>query len=243
MKNCVYMNWFFDALQNITKHDTDNLYLYQFPMYSVCSNILRNRYGKPIDINSPNIYPNSLPVIFNIHLIKFCLNASNNVDKTIESCFLLRKTNNSHTLKMMENVSDFFIHPENSINLDSNRLEENINVFLKCKKFYCYDNVCFLPVLAAACNCVPILINKYHGFENIREIYRTYSPWMYYGIAYGDSEEELNFAKNSKHLLIDVIEKIDNGQFLNFFSENGSDTKIINFLKYLECYFGVSFYE
>ena len=47
----------------------------------------------------------------------------------------------------------------------------NIEIFLKCKKFYCYDNVCFLPVLATLCGCIPILNNKYPGFENIRELY------------------------------------------------------------------------
>jgi len=242
MSKCVYMQWFFDAFNILDLQGKDSLYLYQFPMYSWCSNILRMRYSLPIDINCTNIYPNSLPLIFNINIIENIINNTNK-NKTIESCYLLRKAADSHPLKMMDSVSDFYIHPGDSINLDSNSLEENISMFIKCKKFYCYDNVCFLPVLAALCNCTPILVNKYNGFENIKDMYKTYSPWMYYGIAYDDTEEELNFAKNTKHLLIDLLRKIDNDNFLNFFSDKGGNIQLLNFLKYLECYFGVSFHE
>ena len=66
---------------------------------------------------------------------------------------------------------------------------------------------------------------------------------MYYGIAYDDSEEAIQFAKNTKHKLIETIEKINNNEYLNFFSEKVNDDKFISFLRYLECYFGVSFCE
>jgi hypothetical protein len=242
MKNCVYMQWFYDVFCNISKYDDKALFLYQFPMYSCSSNILRNRYNVPIDINCINIYPNCLPLIFNIHVITDIMN-NNNIEKTIESCYLLRKTKDTHPLKMMDRVSDFYIHNEESISIDSYNLQENIEIFLKCKKIYCYDNVCFLPVLAAACGCIPVLINKYPGFENIRELYKIYSPWMYYGMAYDDTEEAIQFAKDTKHLLLETIKKIDSDNYLNFFSNNGGNLKILNFLKYLECYFGVSFSE
>lgn len=244
MSKCVYMQWFFDAFNNISLQEKDSLYLYQFPMYSCCSNILRIKYSLPIEINCTNIYPNSLPLLFNLKLIEDLINiSSTNTNKTIESCYLLRKASDSHPLKMMDSVSDFYIHPEDSISLDLNSLQENINMFIKCKKFYCYDNVCFLPVLAALCDCTPILVNKYNGFENIKDIYKTYSPWMYYGIAYDDTEEELSFAKNTKHLLIELLRKIDNDMVVNFFSDNAGNMQLLNFLKYLECYFGVSFHE
>jgi hypothetical protein len=244
MKNNIYMQWFFDTFDNKLIYDSNDLFLYQFPIYSLKSNILRQKYYLPIDINNTNKYPNSLPLLFNIKMINDLKNTIK-PEKTIESCYLLRKTNDQHPLKMMDNVNDYFIHPPDSINLDLNSLDQNIGIFLKCKKFYCYDNVCFLPVIANVCDCQAIIIGKYPGFEDIKNIYKIYNPWMYYGMAYNDTEEEFNFAKNTKHLLFEFIDKTLNGNFENFFTNDNDNGhfQLLNFLKYIECYFNVSFYE
>jgi hypothetical protein len=238
----VYMVWFFDSFRNKTEYDDDDLYLYQFPFYYMKENILKQRYNLPIDINRYNYYPNCLPIVFNIDMLLglYEQNKSNNNDRSL-TCYVLRKTHDTHPLKFIDSIHDYFIHPEDSINIDKNNMSENIEIFQKCKKFYCYDNVSFLAPMAVMCGCETILIQNYPGLKDIREIYKTYSPWMYYGIAYGDNEESLEFARNTKHILIDILKKIKEENYFNFTSDNNCDNAILSLLKYLECYFQVSF--
>jgi hypothetical protein len=246
MKNEVYFNWFFDSLRNKIEHSENALYMAQFTFYFLKENIFREKYSLPIDLNNWNEYPNCFPLCFNIKVILEIYNSikiKNDVTERNGSCYLLRKTCDSHTLKIVDSVKDYFIHPEDSISIDNFRLEENIDVFLKCDKFYCYDNVTFLAVIASACGCTPILIPNYRGFCDIREIYKIYAPWMYYGMAYGDTQEQLEFAKNTRDELFDLLESISKNEYANFFTDSSPDSSILTFLQYLECYFNVSFLE
>lgn len=244
MNKKVYFNWFFDPFKNTNDYDNNCLNVYQFSVYSIKRNVLRQKYGLPININDIDEYPNSFPVFFNFHLI---FNLINNIDKNKyvrdKSCYTLRKTNDSHTMKFMTSIKDYFIHPENSICIDKNNLQENIDTFLRCDKFYCYDNISFLGVLAVLCGCQTILFCNYEGYKDVRELYKIYIPILYYGMAYNDTPEELEFARNTQHILIDILQKIYINQYKNFFSEDSSYDSILIFLKYLECYFNVSFNE
>jgi hypothetical protein len=244
MDKKVYFNWFFDAFKNTIDYDNDCLNVYQFPIYSIKRNVLRQKYGLPININHINEYPNSFPLFFNFNLI---FNIINNIDKNKyvrdKSCYTLRKTNDTHPMKFMDSIKDYFIHPENSICIDNNNLSENIDTFLRCDKFYCYDNISFLGVLAVLCGCQTILFCNYKGYKDVRELYKIYIPILYYGMAYDDTPEELEFARNTQHILIDILHKIYVNQYKNFFSEESSYDSILTFLKYLECYFNISFNE
>ena len=246
MKNEVYFNWFFDSFRNKIEHSENALYMAQFPFYFLKENIFREKYSLPIDLNNWNEYPNCFPLCFNVKNILEIYNnikTKNDVTDRNGTCYLLRKTCDSHPLKIINSVKDYFIHPEDSYSIDNLNLEENIAMFLKCNKFYCYDNVTFLAVIASACGCQPILIPNYRGFCDIREIYRIYAPWMYYGMAYGDTEEQLEFAKNTRDELFNLLENISKNEHANFFTDSSLDSSILTFLQYLECYFSVSFYE
>ena len=243
MNKKVYFNWFFDT-RNKSDYENDTLFVYQFPIYNIKENVIKSKYNTPIDINNYNIYPNCFPIFFNIKLLLDLLNNSENYNyKREKTCYVLRKSNDSHPLKFVDSVKDYFIHPDDSICIEQNNLEQNINMFLECNKFYCYDNVSFLAVIAVVCGCQTILIKDYSGIKDIRELYKVYCPWMYYGMAYEDNIEQLEFAKNTKHILIDILYKILKNEYANFCSEESSYDTILTFLIYLECYFNVSFNE
>ena len=242
MINTVYINWFFDVFRNTSEYHNNALYLYQFPLYSIKKNVLRQKYNLPIDINNINEYPNCFPLCFNLDQFSELLENPEKYNyKRNKTCYVLRKTSDTHPLKMMNSIKDYFIHPDDSICIDNFSLNENINIFLECDKFYCYDNVSFLAVISVLCGCQTILNSNYPGFKDIREIYKIYSPWMYYGMAYNDNLESLEFAKNTKYILIDILKKINKNEYKNFFSEKANNESILIFLKYLECYFKISF--
>jgi hypothetical protein len=170
-------------------------------------------------------------------------NINNNRSNKTKTCYILRKSNDSHPLKFVDKVSNYFIHPDSSICIDSLDLSGSINMFLECDKFYCYDCISATAIIAILCGCQTILISKYNGLKDIREMYKYFCPWMYYGMAYDDTKDELDFAKNTKHILIDILTKINKSEYKNFFSEKASYDSILTFLIYLECYFNVSFNE
>jgi len=242
MDKHVYFNWFYDSFRNKFEHDGGCLYLYQFPFYNIFENILRQRYDLPIDINTHNEYPNCFPGCFNLGMFLNLYKTDMNItsDKT---CYVLRKTQHSHPLKFIDNIEDYFIHPEDSICIENFSLQENIDMFLTCKTFYCYDSTTFLAVIASLCGCTPILMNNYPGCSNIRDIYKIYAPWMYYGMSYYNKDNSITDGSDTRHLLIDLLKYIDNNQYKNFFSEKSAYSSILTFLQYLECYFKVSFNE
>jgi hypothetical protein len=241
MEKTAYFNWFYDTFRNKYDHNINSLYIYQFPFYSVFENILRQRYDLPIDINVTNEYPNCLPLCFNIEgFIPIYRENMNNTNKT---CYVLRKTNDTHPLKFMHNIKDYFIHPEDSICIDTFSLQENINMFLECKTFYCYDNTTFLAVIASLCGCNPILMNNYPGICNVREIYKIYAPWMYYGMSYYNKDNSITDGSDTRYLLVELLKKISKNEYKNFFSEKSARSSLLTFLQYLECYFKISFNE
>jgi hypothetical protein len=86
-------------------------------------------------------------------------------------------------------------------------------------------------------------MNNYPGINNIREIYKIYAPWMYYGMSYYNKDNTITDGSDTRQLLYELLINIDNGQYKNFFSEKSSYSSILTFLQYLECYFKVSFNE
>ncbi len=239
----VYFNWFFDSFRNKIEYDNDALFIYQYPFYSIKENILRQRYDLPIDINHTHEYPNCFQLSFNINILKSILLNNKNINmKRNKTCYVLRKTADTHPLKMMDKIADYFIHPSDSISIENYSLQESIDLFSQCSKFYCYDNVSFLAPIAVCCGCTPILCNKYPGFSDIKELYEYYCPWMFYGMAYDDTPEEITKAINTRQKLYDVINIIDKNSSV-YFSENSMYEPILQLLKYLECYFCVSFNE
>jgi len=243
MKNICHINWFFDP--RIGQEVSNNtLFIDQFPLYDIKRNIFRQLYDYAININSYNTYPNCFPILFNINqFVAIAKSGEINKYKRDDTCFVLRKTKDSHSLKMMSSVSEYFIHPDNSLSIDELSIEEQISVFLKCHTFYCYDIVTFIPVMAVICGCKVIIISDYPGFKDIRNYYKEFNPWMYYGMTYYINNEYIEPEENGREKLINILSSISNNSYKNFSNESSSHENLLLFLQYLECYFNVSFVE
>jgi hypothetical protein len=92
------------------------------------------------------------------------------------------------------------MHPESSIDIENKSLEEIANVFNECKYFYVYDLKTMYTIYALLCGCIPIIyplkdISKEEHFKTTI----FYNDGIIYnkGIAYGDSQEEIDFAINT----------------------------------------------
>jgi hypothetical protein len=109
-------------------------------------------------------------------------------------------------------------------------IEEIAKIFNECKYFYCYDPNCVYALYAVACGCITILysykdISKDEYFKS-RFYYRNNKVYNY-GIAYGNSEEEIKFATDT----------LAEGEFeYKELFESYKDT-VYDFLKDLEVYF------
>jgi hypothetical protein len=243
MENICHINWFFDPrCGNQLPYNT--LFIDQFPLYHIKRNIFRQKYGNPIDINTYNTYPNCFPIVFNTDGF-LNITTSKDIDKykRDDTCFVLRKTQDTHHLKMMDSITDYFIHPNNSLSIDGTSIEEAISIFLRCHTFYCYDLVTFLPVIARLCGCKVIIISDYPGFKDMRDIYKEFNPWMYYGMTYYINNEYIEPEENGRENLINILKDISKGTYKNFSNEKSSYNNILLFLQYLEIYFNVSFVE
>jgi hypothetical protein len=117
----------------------------------------------------------------------------NNNERT-KTCYLIKKGYYLHdTLN--------FFHPTDSILINSwDSLEYKSDIFNQCKYFYCYDPLCMYSIYAVICGCITILYptkNKTKE-EYFKEGYLERNNKIYnYGIAYGNSEEEIKFATDT----------------------------------------------
>ena len=117
----------------------------------------------------------------------------NNNERT-KTCYLIKKGVYFHdTLN--------FFHPTDSILINSwDSLEYKSDIFNQCKYFYCYDPLCMYSIYAVLCGCITILYptkNKTKE-EYFKEGYLERNNKIYnYGIAYGNSEEEIKIATDT----------------------------------------------
>ena len=149
----------------------------------------------------------------------------NRNNERIDTCVLFRKSWLYH-----KDVQ--YIHPSNSIVLDNLSLEEIIEIFNKCKYFYCYDPCTMFNLYAPICGCITII---YPRSDMLRDewyksagLYLNNKKKIYnYGIAYGNSEEEIKFATDT----------LAEGEFAyKEYFESCKDT-VYDFIKDLEVYF------
>jgi hypothetical protein len=142
------------------------------------------------------------------------------IHKLLTICYLYPNVQNHNTLKEgychTYRKTHFYkngmsvLHPPDSYEI--NRLvtqDENIRIFNKYKYFVCYDPLTFLVTMAVCCGCIAII----HPIDNMSkdEWYKNlwYSEYIkqsgkpIYGISYGNSPEELEFARSTVHLAKD----------------------------------------
>jgi hypothetical protein len=114
-------------------------------------------------------------------------------------CHLTRKAHNY-------GITDLSHHPENSV-LIHNNMNKAVEEFCKCKFFVCYDPLTFYSIAAPICGCITILINKPNITKKewieasaIGKYFKHIGHYDLYGVAYGDTKEEISFAENTIHL-------------------------------------------
>lgn len=86
--------------------------------------------------------------------------------------------------------------------------DENLVAYCmnRSKYYVCYDESSFIPIQAALCGCIPIVIPApYYTADQWRE---NFPAWKY-GIAYGFSKDEINHAISTNHLIRDHVESFN----------------------------------
>jgi len=113
------------------------------------------------------------------------------LERTIESCYMIRK-----------GVSKPIIHDENSICLDGKSHSEIAKIFNQARTFICYDDYTAYSIFAVLTGCVSVVVPD-HGVS-IDEWYSNETDR--YGIAYGVSQVQLDWANQTKGKVFEHIE-------------------------------------
>jgi len=115
-----------------------------------------------------------------------------------------------HTFRKTEfHISIFNIHPDDSFEITrKHKQDDYIEIFNKYKYFISYDPLTFLSIIASLCGCISIIypiegINKgdWIKMTSLYEYVKDRNLDNIYGIAYGDSIEEITYANNTLHLV------------------------------------------
>jgi len=92
-----------------------------------------------------------------------------------------------------------------------------LEIFNNYEKFFSYDPISFLTIIAALCGCISIVspipnISKkdYFKMTALYEYMVDKNIESIYGIAYGNSQNELDYSKNTLHLVNEQIDDIQN---------------------------------
>lgn len=130
------------------------------------------------------------------------------------SCYIIRKGKNRTDLPTS------FDGPI----IDDMTEEDKVDTFNKCEFCYSYDTQTFYSCIASICGCKSIIVPEPGKSKND---YRGADDRPHYGVAFGNSKEELNWAESTRKDLIDC---------LNYEEVNKKNTLL--FIKYINDYFG-----
>jgi hypothetical protein len=113
-----------------------------------------------------------------------------------KTCYLIKKGR--------FNLSRKDIHPSDSICIDNLCLKEIVQIFNESTYFYCYDVRSAFAIFSVICGCIVILypednISKENYYKNT--MYNRNNEIYNYGIAYGNSDEEIEFARNTINIV------------------------------------------
>lgn len=123
------------------------------------------------------------------------------------SCYMMRK---GRGRKIVHDLG-------NSIQIDGLPHDELALIFNKTKFFYCYDLHSAYTYFASLCGCIPIVIPQ----EGLSEFQWQPEERLRYGVAYGDTTQQVEYAKSTSNklaLLIDELELESNKYVENFIS-------------------------
>lgn len=160
-----------------------------------------------VDIN-PNIDNKLYVAYFNKEVWK-----QTNFNKRSGSCYILRK---GEDREISHNIAT-------SIKIDGLNHEEMEKIFNRTKYFYSYDLQTAYTMFAAMCGCIPIVMPK----EGVSSIQWQPREELRYGIAYGNSKEEIAYSINTRDRIIPYLDKLKD--------ETNNDVKL--FIKRSQSFF------
>jgi len=137
--------------------------------------------------------------ILNLFYIDFDIFKDLGIERQPESqCYVTRKYK----------VTDPPLHNSSAIKIDDlvhqGDNKKIAEIFNSCETFISYDKSTFLYILAALCGCQSIVI----PFSNLKaKEWRKLQFIEPYGVAYGFNEDEINYAKSTKHLLVNSLKE------------------------------------
>ncbi len=119
-----------------------------------------------------------------------------NFGERMGNCYILRKG------RTRNDLPEHFDGPVYDNDMTQEELVEMFNTHKYC---YIYDTQTFYTYIAAVCGCIPIVVMESgKTFEDyFTEDERNYSI---YGIAYGDSPEQIQYAINTREKLLQLLD-------------------------------------
>ena len=188
--------------------------------YEVPKNFYKYAWS-PTDIVyhwEPSTIPNSrqLVNIWSNPSIKLTNNSKNRYKK----CYAYKKNNDIPTAFHKKILK---YHNDNDINIDKLSIEQSIEIFNQCDRFYCYDPNTFFSIMAPLCGCATVLhpldgVSRSMYFSSRITCHKTSGFCYDAGIAYGNDPEEINKAKQT----VDQAWKQYN-TLCNLYRSTGSD--------------------
>ncbi len=133
------------------------------------------------------------------------------------------RTGNCYFVRKGRNRKDLPLKFDGPI-LDDLPEEEKVKILNKCEFCYSYDTQTFYSCIASICGCKSIIVPEPGKSKND---YRGVDDRPHYGVAFGNSKEELNWAESTRKDLIDC---------LNYEEVNKKNTLL--FINYINDYFG-----
>lgn len=194
----------FNLYFNINVLDPNEYIIYYVESFKRLENYVKQINNRKISNIQNPICPYYVKYIYDLkNILKYCKNLNLKRDNF---CYDTRKGDFRHFPRIKKKESNYQYHPENSYKLalpnNEDPLKYHCRIFNIYKFFYCYDPFTFLLPMAALCGCIPIVI-PLDGINSINELYDE--EWMKYGIAYGNSPEQINRAIETREKLRTVL--------------------------------------
>ena len=159
----------------------------------------------------------------NLSLLYIYENIKNNNKTRYGYCHTFRKS--------IYHINVKYIHPEDSFEINRNHSQDDYIIFFNRHEYFIsYDPLTFLNVIASLCGCISI-VYPIEGLSK-KEWFKTTALSNYliennidylYGIAYGNDEAEINYAKSTIHLLDEqfknIIEYFKNKSVIPFIND------------------------
>lgn len=163
--------------------------------------------------NSPNLNPKE--IMLQVNYFDNTLYRQYNFGPRKGKCYILRKGKNRKDLPK---------HFDGPVYDNDLTQEELVKMFNEYEYCYSYDTQTFYSTIAVVCGCKTVVVME--PGKTVDD-YLSKDEKNHYGIAYGDSPEQLEYAEKTRHLKLES---------LNYAPSNEASVK--RFLPYLEEKFG-----